>query len=215
LKKLFWLIPLVLLTLLAFGCGGNGTPTAVQPAPTQTTGGGATEVAPRTSSVTIPATPTAAGNPAPQTTSVSVLTQKNTVAVGESFEVVVVVDILDKMSRGVECGFAWTPAGLVEGVDVADGDFFKEFTTVHMGASGLKAMHNDTGTVDVLAQVCTSEPFDAGAKGKGVLFIYYFKALQKGEVTFSVPKDSLSIGDVTGDASIKVQTFNAATIVIQ
>jgi hypothetical protein len=212
-KRLLWILPLLALMVLVSSCGGNPTPSS--PQSTQSQEGSVAEVTQRASNVTLPpTTPTSAGNPAPQVTSVSVVAQKNTVAVGEQFEVVVVVDILDNISRGAECGFSWTPGSLVKCTDVADGDFYKGFTTVHMGASGARAVHNDTGTVESLGQFCTSEPMDSGAKGEGVLFIYYFTALQKGEVTFSVPRDSLLVGDVNGDP-ISVQSYNSATVTVQ
>ncbi len=213
-KKLFWIMPLILLTITVFSCGNNSVPsTSIT---TQPPAGTVSEATVITSNIDITSTPSSTGNTqAPNIKNVSVIAEKNNVAVGDSFEVVVAVDIMKEMSRGATCGLAWTPSNLVECTKVADGDFFKDFGPVDIGVSGTKAIHNDDGIVDTMAQFCTGEPVDSGAAGKGVLYIYYFTAKEKGEVTFSIPKDSLVISNVTADASITVEAYNTATVTIK
>jgi hypothetical protein len=222
-RKLLLVIPLLLLGILFLSCGGgNGNTTTNTNASTTTSTPDytATEATTKTSNIDITATTpintnTSSSKPVKN---VSVMVEKNKVSVGETFEVVIVVDIMEAMSRGATCGLSWTPSSLVECTEASDGDFFGKFSPVDIGASGLKAVHNDQGIVERMAQFCTGEPIDKGATGKGVLYVFKFTAKNKGQVTFSIPdteNNNCIISDVTAENAIVPEAVNPATITIQ
>ena len=218
LKKFLVLIPSILLLLFSLSCSNSGTAVKTTSSPTGTIAGvegSADEVTKKTSSIILTATSATGEVDETAVPYVSVIAGKDTVAIGESFDVVVVLNILDTMSRGAQCALTWTPSNLIECTEVADGDFFGDFSTVHIGASVSKGIHNDEGMIDNMGQFCTSEPLDSGAEGEGVLFIYTFTAKKSGQVTFTIPDDTLEISDVSGDSAIPIETINGTTITIQ
>jgi hypothetical protein len=114
-----------------------------------------------------------------------------------TFTVNVMVNSGETGSLGAQCTLSFTP-GILECTGIDDGDYYKDWGPLHLGPSGLDAIHNDTGTIDTIGIFATNGDATHGAYNEGVLFVLHFKALTaNGSASINI--DSAGVSDLNGD----------------
>jgi hypothetical protein len=194
------------------GAGSTPTPTPTEtpaptgsPTPTPTATPAGTPTA--TPTVTPTVTPSISPTPTPTPTStpsgtpaypscsgvcLSVYPSSQTRAVGETFDVSVVVST-DVESRGAQCLLTFTP-DLVKCTGAEEGNFYKGWANTH-GANtmllGSFNIDNVNGTTGKVGLAILGGDW-GGPTGSGVLYTYHFEALKDGEVEIRLTDARLS-----------------------